>query len=984
MVEPNYSRELLHYIPDPSKREMKAGRIEGLETAVLRAVQKSVQPLMTAISLENVDAYLSQKYGKEIVLNGQGEALKAYEYEGKRFYRRSDLDALEITIPKEIPTPPVQEDKEEKNPPPELRKDEETIIPAEKEIEEGKEQEEEPKAREPIAPKAEPVPPPVYTNAERTERFLPPSRDEIEITPAMLLYHALARYGVLEKGNKEGVARVEEALEYISHLQRGILELYYVKGGVARRIEERFGITHSQYIRERKTAEDIMKAVLAGTYNPLAKRETKEKPPRPSETTHLKKESKYGDDPLQWYKDHCSGMTRTELQKKHKGLYARLHQLNLIEHVPKKERYARRSNDEETEEPDEEEQKPTQKKKPAEAKPQRMSERQKDLLRRFAEHRATHGKPEDEELTPEIEGERLYYATKQWKTVAALEDALNKSHAQANQIDKLRGKKLPDDFARITDGDATIDFLVRDECYAIADVYVREVYTRAVEGVVWPISDEHIQKQEKENPRDPKKKIKVKEEEIRAGFVAAYEAYLKKPSEDALIALFKNTPRLSRGYIATVGWYFASKDEKDEKRKGDWNGSKWRYTPTWKDAWTFFVPDKNIHRKKRTGTPVLLSEPQFGHLLEGSTEKVLRSRYRQLWYHAETARGNTVTKYTGFAVSQAKKFDWTEIPLSDRISLAKEGLLRASQKYDPTSDSNFATYASHWIKAMITREHRGSSNIRITANMWEKIFKIQREIKDIKKDDLDIDEEELYALVQERTGIARETIKTALQAVADYNSVVSLDDKAYSEAGSKGRNEKRLSDMIADKSAIGVDEEAVQKDQGENLKRARNGLTERENYVLDRRFDGGDWEGQTLSEVGKEMGLSRERVRQIQLDALDKLRGELNKPAPRISEEDKASSNDTGKQRKAVALREHREEDMIVGTAIPNTYTGQAYSPEDPETQEITRRFTPSSRDIVERYYMRGESLVKIRADTKQPLEHIVRLLENAGKLLPK
>ena len=75
---------------------------------------------------------------------------------------------------------------------------------------------------------------------------------------------------------------------------------------------------------------------------------------------------------------------------------------------------------------------------------------------------------------------------------------------------------------------------------------------------------------------------------------------------------------------------------------------------------------------------------------------------------------------------------------------------------------------------------------------------------------------------------------------------------------------------------------------------------------------------------------------------------------------------------------------MIVGTSIPNSYAGQPYTATDPGTQEITRRFTLTSRDIIERYYMKGESLVKIRADTKQPLEHIVRLLENAGKLLPK
>ncbi len=1246
MVDPQYqNKPILHYIPDPTKREIKAGRIEGLENAVLRALQKSVQPLMTVVAVEDVDIYLSKQHGKEVVLNGQGEALNAYEHEGRRFYRRSDLDALEITISKEIPTPPVQENKEEKNPTEKIKEDEKTIIPAEKEIEEG-EQEEEPEARKPIVLKAEPTPPPVYTNAERTERFLPPSRDESKISPAMLLYHALARYGVLEKGNKEGAAKVEEAMQYMSELQRGILELYYVKNGVARRIEERFRITHTVYLRERKAAEDIVKAVIVGTYQPHAEKddqhtdvEIKKEEAKKSLEDRVKK-APVVDPPFiaaidaawqylspaqqevietiyrKWISNYREVMVATGIRDHNKyyrvkkaaeriirevasgtytppekkkrdsvgrklglkpservydsllrqrfqgstiedktiaakveealsylnetqrdvlryfyekgmsipqiakdrevnsstistvkwsalqiikavvdGTYNPLAKTKAKEKPPrasetthqKKERYARRSSDEETEEPDEEEQKPTKKKKPAETRPQRMSEKRKDLLRRLAEHRAAHGKKEDEESIPEMEGERLFYTTKEWKSVAALEDALQKSYAQANQIQKLSGKKLPDDFARITDGDATIDFLVRDECFTIADAYVNEVYTQAVEGIIWPLSDEHIQKQEKENPRDPKTKVKVKEEEVRAGFVAAYDRYKKSQSENALIALFKSTPRLSRGYIATVGWYFASKDEKDEKRKGDWNGNKWKYTPTWKDAWTLFVPDASLGKKKRPKKAVLLSEPQFGHLLEERTEKVLRSRYRQLWYHAETARGSMVPKYTGFAISRAKNFEWTGMHLNDRISLAKEGLLRASQKYDPTSDNNFVTYASHWIQAMITREHRASSNIRITANMWEKIFKIQKEIKDIKKRDLDLDGEELYALVQKRTGIARETIETAMQAVANYNSVVSLDDKAYSEAGSKGRNEKRLSDMIADESAVGIDEEAVQANQEEVLKRARGVLTKRQNYVLDRRFEGDDWEGQTLSEVGKEMGLSRERVRQIEREALIKLREEFNRipEAKKSADEEEISlpkeitrerppiinytttdvqrlisvleerdffrSHDIegsanveqvaealeqispttrrilieryvekkkpkeitnkrikhrsvstmlhqGREKLAKILSEKSAEDgastenphptpfpdMILGASIPNTYTGQQYTSTDPATQAVIQRFTPKSKDIVERYYSNGESLAQIRAETKEPLELIIGILENAGKLLAK
>ncbi|MEK6921776.1 MAG: hypothetical protein AABX82_07855, partial [Nanoarchaeota archaeon] len=427
------------------------------------------------------------------------------------------------------------------------------------------------------------------------------------ISPAALLYHGLTKYAGVRRGFPEDVAKVEEAVQYMTDLQRGIIEQYYAKNNVAWRIESRFGITQYAYLRERKAAEAIVKAVIAGTYQPIVAGEEQR--------------------------------AYAEEDTVEKPAVA-------ITWIPKSKR---------------------------------------DLYRRMAEYRALHGtKEEEEEPAPELEGERLYYATRQSKTVASLEDALQKSHAQAAQIKKLGGKALPDDFARIVNGDATIDFLIRDECYAVAAAYAHDVYARAREGMVWPISDQEIQKEEKDDPKNKEKRIKKKEQEVRAAFIAAYDTYAAAPSEETLIALFKGNLRLSRGYIATVGWYFATKERTDEKRKSDFVGDQWKYKPTWKDAWKFFVPDEKAHRKKRDGNPVLLTDPVFGaYVAEGETERVLRRRYLQIWHHAETARGSIVTKYDAFVMGYAKKLDWAKMPFDDKISLGKEGLLRASQKYDP-------------------------------------------------------------------------------------------------------------------------------------------------------------------------------------------------------------------------------------------------------------------------------------------------------------
>ena len=284
-------------------------------------------------------------------------------------------------------------------------------------------------------------------------------------------------------------------------------------------------------------------------------------------------------------------------------------------------------------------------------------------------------------------------------------------------------------------------------------------------------------------------------------------------------------------------------------------------------------------KKRRNQRGILLTDPAFGEMWETETEKNLRRRYMQLWHHAETARADLVTKYDPFVTSQAKKYDWTKLPLSDRISLGKEGLLRASQKYDPSSDNHFATYAKHWIRAMISNEWKRTNPIRVTSNMWEKIFKIQKAIHEIRKEDEDIGTEELYAQITERTGIERKTIETALKAMANHNSVVSLDEKAYGESGAKGRNERRLHDMIVDESAAEVDVEAIEKVRGERLRDAIKKLPERQIKVLEERYWGDSGGGKTLSEVATGFGISRERIRQIEGDAFNNLRREFEEEA---------------------------------------------------------------------------------------------------------
>ncbi len=912
------------YIPDPGKKQIHVGYSASLD-ARMRARQKPVSPLMTVIAVADADRYLSQKHDREVVLNGEAAALPVYEHNNAQWYRRSDLDAL--VIAEKISVEVVEERKEKAAPV--YEKFEPLPVPPvyESAVEAGF------STNGDWFPVDEPhstvADLPTASSAERLAKFLPPDRTETPVTPAALLYHALTKYNVIRREVPDDVVKVEEAMQYMTAVQKEILELYYVKRKVSWQIENRFKITQQVYRRERKAAEAIVRAVIDGTYQPAVveeviqetkeeKTKTKKTKPTGALEDRVKDASETDqtfitaidtawnylsiseqrlidavyrrgitnakeimiaigiNDPSNYYKKkrHAEGIIRevangtyqppaekaeekTQAGEKRKGRVAEEEAIKSQESEESGERINR---------------------EPTTAKPLPNSKKRRDLLERLAAYRALHGN-EEEELVPEQEGERLYYATQESKTVASLEDALQKSHAQATQIKKLRGKSLPDDFARIITGDVTIDFLIRDQCYAVAAAYAHDVYACACEGMVWPISDQEMQKEEKENPRNKKERIRKKEQEVREAFIAAYSTYAANPSEDGLLRLFKENLRLSRGYIATVGWYFAVKDKDDPQRKNNGEGDQWKYKPTWKDAWTFFVPNNDPSKKKRkerNGIPVLLTD--FGItacLAEEEIEKILRRRYVQLWYHAETARGQLVTKYDAYIKNYAEKFDWTKMPLDDRISLGKEGFLRASEKYDPTSRNTFATYARHWMKAMISREWRANSPIYVTSNMWEKIFKIQKEMSDIRETHPSIGEEALYARVEERRGFSRQTIINALQAHADHERVLSLDDKVPSD--NKGKEGKHFHDYIPDAGAAHVDETAAGSKEAKDLQRLLQQLPERQRRVLEERYFGDQGEGKTLTAIGKEIGLSRERIRQIERDALIALRKHIEK-----------------------------------------------------------------------------------------------------------
>lgn len=205
-------------------------------------------------------------------------------------------------------------------------------------------------------------------------------------------------------------------------------------------------------------------------------------------------------------------------------------------------------------------------------------------------------------------------------------------------------------------------------------------------------------------------------------------------------------------------------------------------------------------------------------------------------------------------VSIAKKYQRRGMPLLDLIQYGNEGLLTAAEKYDPSRGHKFSTMATWWIYQAITRalsEH--NRLIRLPVHLAEKIGKIQR-----------VQEQADHLLtpseMAEACGWPLSKVETLLKSM---QSPMSLDMQVGEE------EDTALSAFIA-APADDYDAGPVNQECKAAIDAALAKLSERERHILTRRYLGD--EQRTLGDVGAELGITRERVRQIEAEALRKLR----------------------------------------------------------------------------------------------------------------
>jgi RNA polymerase primary sigma factor len=228
------------------------------------------------------------------------------------------------------------------------------------------------------------------------------------------------------------------------------------------------------------------------------------------------------------------------------------------------------------------------------------------------------------------------------------------------------------------------------------------------------------------------------------------------------------------------------------------------------------------------------------------------------------ARDRMVRANLRLVVNIARGYTGKGLSLQDLIEEGNLGLLRAVEGFDPEMGTRFSTYASYWIKQSIKRALINSAKtIRIPAYMVELLSKWRRATTRLSEELGRTPTPEEIARV---LGLPKKKLPIVKKAIRVYNATPQTDQ---SESG------WTLGDMVMDERLKSPEDELLETDVLAHVRTMMENMDAREATVLRMRFGLDNTEPHTLKEIGEQLGLTRERVRQIETEALRKLADSL-------------------------------------------------------------------------------------------------------------